>query len=66
MNNDCFWKEFYKNKNDIEPSQFSQFIYQDFLKKYNDDSISLKIADIGCGNCLFIFQHTIIWFMLLT
>ena len=50
MNNNCFWKEYYKNKNNIEPSQFSQFIYQDFLKKYNDDNISLKIADIGCGN----------------
>lgn len=31
--------------------KFSSFVYTEYLEKYNKEDISLKIVDIGCGNC---------------
>lgn len=51
--NKGFWEEFYKTTNDniIRQSSFAEFIYEDYIKIYNNDNIYLKIADLGCGNC---------------
>lgn len=47
-----FWDEFYKNQIGIEHnSDFSEYIYTNYLKKYNESNIFMKIGDFGCGNC---------------
>lgn len=55
MNNENknFWNYYYKTTNhDIfKPSSFSLFVYENYIEKYNNDNIYLKIADLGCGNC---------------
>lgn len=51
--NKVFWDNYYKTtKHDIlKPSSFSNFVYKNYIKKYNNENVYLKIADLGCGNC---------------
>jgi len=51
--NKDFWDEFYKTENPqiSKPSSFSYFVYTNYIEKYNDDNVYLKIADLGSGNC---------------
>lgn len=47
-----FWSDFYAENKGIDlPTSFSKHVYDTCLKKYNDDSILLKIGDLGSGNC---------------
>ena len=49
----CFWNKYYENTNDdiIKPSNFVSFVYTNYVQKYNNDNVYLKIADVGAGNC---------------
>ncbi len=51
--NKNFWNTYYKNTNDniLNPSDFSIFVYENYIEKYNENNIYFKIADLGCGNC---------------
>ena len=51
--NKVFWDNYYKTTNHdiLKPSSFSNFVYETYIKKYNNDNVYLKIADLGCGNC---------------
>ena len=51
--NHHFWNKYYKTTNDNikNPSSFSDFVYSNYIKKYNKDKISLKILDLGSGIC---------------
>lgn len=50
--NNSFWDDFYKSTTNIEnPSSFAIYVYNNYIKKYNDMNIFLKIADLGAGNC---------------
>jgi len=51
--NKSFWSNYYKsNEDDInKPSSFSEFVYSNYMEKYNRDNIYLKICDLGSGNC---------------
>jgi len=50
--NKVFWDNYYKTNNHdiLKPSSFSNFVYKTYIKKYNNDNVYLKIADLGCGN----------------
>lgn len=52
-NNQLFWGEYYKNNTDSieDNSLFSMFVYDNYINKYNQQNVYLKIADLGCGNC---------------
>jgi trans-aconitate methyltransferase len=39
-----YWKNFYQNYKNTEPSNFAKFIYNYF------DKDNLKLLDVGCGN----------------
>ena len=49
--NKVFWDNYYKTNNHdiLKSSSFSSFIYENYIKKYNDDNVYLKIADLGSG-----------------
>ena len=51
--NKDFWDKYYKTNNDdiLKPSSFACFVYKSYIEKYNNDKVSLKICDLGCGNC---------------
>jgi hypothetical protein len=51
--NQNFWQGYYKNNtHDIaQNSSFSSFVYDEYIQKYNNANVLLKIADVGCGNC---------------
>ena len=51
--NKVFWDNYYENNNDdiLKPSSFSCFVYENYIEKYNNDNVYLKIADLGSGNC---------------
>jgi hypothetical protein len=50
--NKTFWDEFYKNTTNIDHnSSFSSFVYDNYIQKYNNSNIYLKIGDLGAGNC---------------
>jgi hypothetical protein len=51
--NKTFWNKYYKTTNDDikKESSFASFIYSNYIFKYNDDNIYLKICDLGSGNC---------------
>jgi len=50
--NQTFWDNYYKNnKGIIKSSSFANFVYDNYIKQYNNNKIYLKIADLGCGNC---------------
>ena len=51
--NKSFWNEYYTATNDdIEKSSsFSNFVYSNYVEKYNSDNVCLKICDLGSGNC---------------
>ena len=51
--NKTFWDNYYKNNNhDIKKSSsFSNFVYDNYINKYNTENVYLKIADLGAGNC---------------
>ena len=48
-----FWDGFYKNKNTniANCSSFCNYIYETYIKSHNNNKVSLKIGDFGCGNC---------------
>ena len=51
--NKLFWNNYYINtKDDIKNnSSFSNFIYETYIRTYNNNNIFLKICDLGSGNC---------------
>ena len=50
--NKVFWDNYYKKNshNILKPSSFSYFVYENYIEKYNNDNVYLKIADLGSGN----------------
>jgi hypothetical protein len=51
--NKDFWDNYYKTTTHdiLKSSSFSSFVYENYIEKYNNDNVYLKIADIGSGNC---------------
>lgn len=54
MNNEnkVFWDNYYKTNSDdiLKPSSFAYFVYENYIEKYNNDNVYLKITDLGSGN----------------
>jgi tellurite methyltransferase len=51
--NKNFWDKYYKTTTDdiLKPSSFAIFVYENYIEKYNNDNVYLKICDLGSGNC---------------
>lgn len=51
--NKIFWNNYYTDTQDNinMHSSFSNFVYVNYIEKYNNNNIFLKICDIGAGNC---------------
>ena len=52
--NEGFWKQYYKNTthNINKSSSFAEFVYDKYIADLNNNkNISLRIADLGSGNC---------------
>ena len=50
--NKVFWDNYYETNNHdiLNTSSFAYFVYENYIEKYNNDNIYLKITDLGSGN----------------
>lgn len=53
IDNKLFWDVYYKNySDDIDKhSSFAEYVYNEYVKVFNEKGVYLKVGDLGCGNC---------------